>query len=125
MPYGSNRLQVPRNFEDQLLLKYAVAPCIDFYSIHMVRPGLCYRQLGLAEDGVRYIDVPKRSLLKPCVNKGMGLRSYVRGINKKKKMKEYNYAELNEMWANRLSYLVIDLPAETESGVLKYLLFST
>jgi hypothetical protein len=30
MPYGSNRLQVPRNFEDQLLLKYVVAPCIDF-----------------------------------------------------------------------------------------------
>jgi hypothetical protein len=122
MSYGSNGLQVPRNFEDRLLLKYAVAPCIDFYSIHMIRPDLCYRQLGLAEDGVRHIDVPNRSLLKPCVNKGMDFKSYVRGINKKK---EYNYAELNEMWANRLSYLVIDLPVETESGVLKYLLFST
>jgi hypothetical protein len=30
MPCGSNRLQVPRNFEDQLLLKYVMAPCIDF-----------------------------------------------------------------------------------------------
>jgi hypothetical protein len=50
MSYGSNRLPVPRYFEHQLLLKYAVAPCIDFYSIHMVRPDLCYRELGLVED---------------------------------------------------------------------------
>ena len=97
MSYGSNKLQVPTNFEDQLLLKYAVAPCIDFYSIHMVRPDLCYRQLGLEEDGVRDIDVPKRSLLKPYANKGMDLGSYVGGINRKRKKKKYKYSELNEM----------------------------
>jgi hypothetical protein len=41
--------------------------------------------LGLAEDDVRHIGVPKRSLLKPSINKGMDLRSYVGGINRKKK----------------------------------------
>jgi len=98
MPYSSNRLQVPRNFEDHLLLKYAVAPYIDFYSIHMVSPDLCYRQLGLEENGARDIDVPKRSLLKPYANKGMDLGSYVGGINRKrKKKKKYKYSELNEM----------------------------
>ncbi|XP_057444839.1 uncharacterized protein LOC130737086 [Lotus japonicus] len=114
MPYDSNRLEVPSSYEVQLRLsKYAVAPCINFYSIHMVRPDLCYRQLGLAEDDVRRIDVPKRSLVNPSTNKGMDLKSYAGGINRKKKKKEYNYAELNEMWANKLSYLVYQ--AETES----------
>jgi hypothetical protein len=41
--------------------------------------------LGLAEDDVRHIGVPKRSLLKPSINKGMDLRSYVGGINRKRK----------------------------------------
>jgi hypothetical protein len=51
----------------------------------MVRLDLCYRQLGLEEDGVRDIDVPKRSFLKPFTNKGMDLIYYVGGINRKKK----------------------------------------
>jgi hypothetical protein len=35
------RLQVSRDFEDQLsLLKYAVVPCIDFYNAYMVLPDI-------------------------------------------------------------------------------------
>jgi hypothetical protein len=49
----------------------------------MVRPDLCYRPLVLAEYGVRHFDVQKRSLLKPSVNKGMDLRSYVDGQHEK------------------------------------------
>lgn len=46
MPYSSDRLQVPRDIEDQLILRYVVVPCINFFQVHMVRPDLCYRQLG-------------------------------------------------------------------------------
>ena len=37
MPYD-RVVQVSRDFEDQLRLRYVVAPCIDFYSAYMVRP---------------------------------------------------------------------------------------
>lgn len=74
-PY--NRVQVSRDFEDQLRLRYVVAPCINFYSAYMVCPSTCYRQLGLAQEEVKPIEIPKKLLLKPSALKGTGLRSYV------------------------------------------------
>jgi hypothetical protein len=82
MSYSSNRLQVPRNFEDQLLQKYMWwHHALTFKFIAYI--WLCYRPLVLAEYGVRHFDVQKRSLLKPSVNKGMDLRSYVDGQHEK------------------------------------------
>ncbi|RHN50324.1 putative protein-serine/threonine phosphatase [Medicago truncatula] len=116
MPY--NRVKVSRDFEDQLRLRYVVAPCINFYSAYMVRPDICYRQLGLAQEEVKSIEIPNKLLLKPSALKGIDLRSYVGGETGPKKKKVYTYPQLHEMWANRFTQSIIALPDE----VLKYLL---
>ncbi|GAU31211.1 hypothetical protein TSUD_210680 [Trifolium subterraneum] len=107
-PYDPIRLQMTEKFEDQLLLRYAVVPCINFYTIHMVRPDICYRQLGLEADEVGYVKIPtERKFVKPSVHKGMDLRCYG-GYDTGKKKKEYNYAEFNKMWDDRFKCLVIN-----------------
>jgi len=88
-------VQVSRDFEDQRRLRYVVAPCIDFYSAYMVRPDICYRQLGLAQDEMQPIEIPKKLLLKPSALKGIDLRSYVGGETEPKKKKVYTYPQLH------------------------------
>jgi len=117
MPY--NRVQVSRDFEDQLRLRYVGAPCINFYSAYMVCPDICYRQLGLAQEEVKPIKIRKKLLLKSSALKGIDLRSYVGDETGPKKKKVYTYLQLHEMWANIFTHSVIALPDE----VLKYLLF--
>jgi hypothetical protein len=109
------RLQVSRDFEDQLnLLKYSVVPCIDFYNAYMIRPDICDRQLGLTQEEVKPIKIPEKLLVKPSVHKNIDLRSYVGGDTRDKKKKVYTYPQLHEMWANRFAHSVIAPPAPTD-----------
>jgi hypothetical protein len=86
-PYSSDRLRVPRDIEDQLILRYVVVPCINFFQVCMVRPDICFRQLGIEGD-LKQVVVPERNLIKFSTSKGIDMRSYVG-------RKKCNYRQLN------------------------------
>lgn len=102
-------------YEQQLRrLKYAVVPCINFYDIAMVRPDICYRQLGLQQgDVTRQFDIPLKQLTNPNGNP-INLATF-NAVHRKTK-KKCCYLEMNQRWANRFSYLVIELHDHNEEN---------
>jgi hypothetical protein len=86
-PYSSDRLRVPRDIEDQLILRYVVVPALIFFQVCMVRPDICFRQLGIEGD-LKQVVVPERNLIKFSTSKGIDMRSYVG-------RKKCNYRQLN------------------------------
>lgn len=88
--------------DHQLRMRYAMVPCIYFFVAHMVRPDLCFKQLGLEANTVNQnLVVPKVNVIKQNRQKDIDLRVYT-GSKKNK----CNYKELNDMWANRDRYIV-------------------